>query len=90
MVRGLAIELGPLGIRANVVAPGLVRTNIGDSSSAEHDAIFNYMATKIPMRRVGTLEDFEGIAAYLCSDASSWHSGDTIVIDGADLIKLGY
>ena len=54
------------------------------------NAMFKHFASKIPMGRVGALEDFEGIAAYLCSDASSWHSGDTIIIDGADLIKLGY
>lgn len=90
MVRGFAIELGKYGIRANVVAPGLTRTNIGDSEDPRHDAMFKHFATKIPMGRVGTVDDFEGIAAYLCSDASSWHSGDTIIIDGADLIKPGY
>ncbi len=90
IVRGLAIELGPLGIRANVVAPGLTRTNIGGSEDPRMDAMFKHFASKIPMGRTGAPEDFEGIAAYLCSDASSWHSGDTIVIDGADLIKLGY
>jgi NAD(P)-dependent dehydrogenase (short-subunit alcohol dehydrogenase family) len=90
IVRGLAIELGPLGIRANIVSPGLTRTNIGDGQDPRMDAMFKHFATKIPMGRVGTLEDFEGIAAYLCSDASAWHSGDNIIIDGADLIKLGY
>lgn len=90
IVRGLAIELGPLGIRANVVAPGLTRTNIGGGEDPKMDAIYKHFASKIPMGRVGAPADFEGIAAYLCSDASSWHSGDTIVIDGADLIKLGY
>lgn len=90
MVRGFAVELGKFGIRANVVAPGLVRTSIGGSEDAKHDAMWKHMASKIPMGRTGTAEDFEGIAAYLCSDASSFHTGDTIIIDGADLIKLGY
>ena len=40
-----------------------------------------------PMARPGTPEDFEGIAAYLASDASSFHSGDTIIIDGAYLVR---
>lgn len=89
MVRGFAVELAPLGIRANVVAPGLVRTDIGNNDPRT-EAIFQHLASKIPMKRVGGIEDFEGIAAYLCSDASAFHSGDTIIIDGADLIKLGY
>ena len=90
MVRGMAVELAKYGIRANTVAPGLTRTNIGGSENPQHDAMYKHFASKIPMGRVGAIEDFEGIAAYLCSDASSWHSGDTIVIDGADLVKLGY
>ena len=90
VVRAFAVEFAKYGIRANTVAPGLIRTNIGGSESPEHDKMFQYFATKIPMGRTGTPADFEGIAAYLASDASAFHSGDTIVIDGADLIKLGY
>lgn len=90
IIRGLAIELGPLGIRANIVSPGLTRTNIGGSEDPRLDAMFKHFASRIPMGRVGTPADFEGIAAYLCSDASAWHSGDNIIIDGADLIKLSY
>jgi NAD(P)-dependent dehydrogenase (short-subunit alcohol dehydrogenase family) len=90
VIRAFAVEFAKYGIRANTIAPGLIRTDIGGSESKEHDQMFKYFASKIPMGRVGLPADFEGIAAYLASDASSFHTGDTIVIDGADLINLGY
>ena len=90
VIRAMAVEFAKFGIRANTVAPGLIRTDIGGGESGKHDEMYKYFASKIPMGRVGTPEDFEGIAAYLASDASSFHTGDTIVIDGADLINLGY
>jgi NAD(P)-dependent dehydrogenase (short-subunit alcohol dehydrogenase family) len=57
-------------------------------SAAEWSPIDKYFAGKTPIPRPGYPADFEGIAAYLASDASTWHSGDTIVIDGAALINL--
>jgi NAD(P)-dependent dehydrogenase (short-subunit alcohol dehydrogenase family) len=90
VVRSMAVEFAKYGIRVNTVAPGMIRTDIGGSQSSQHDEIYKYFATKIPMGRVGLPADFEGIAAYLASDASSFHTGDTIVIDGADLVNLGY
>jgi NAD(P)-dependent dehydrogenase (short-subunit alcohol dehydrogenase family) len=85
MIRGMALELGKYGIRANVVAPGYIRTDIGrDRPPTPHEAYFS----TAPLQRIGDPQDFEGIAAYLASDASQFHTGDTIVIDGGWLIKL--
>lgn len=84
-VRCMAVEFAPHGIRANVVAPGFIKTEMMGPLDQMSD-IEKYMASKIPMGRPGSAADFEGIAAYLASDASSFHTGDTIVIDGADLI----
>jgi NAD(P)-dependent dehydrogenase (short-subunit alcohol dehydrogenase family) len=68
-----------------VIAPGYIKTDIGrDRPPSPYDT---YFATA-PVPRVGSPEDFEAIAAYLASDASSFHTGDTIVIDGGWLIKL--
>jgi NAD(P)-dependent dehydrogenase (short-subunit alcohol dehydrogenase family) len=84
MIRGMAVEFGIYGIRANAIAPGLVRTPMtGEAGSQVED----FMASRTPIPRVGLPADFEGIAAYLASDASSFHSGDTIVIDGAYLVR---
>ncbi len=83
-VRAFAVEFAPHGIRANAVAPGYVTTPMTGGGNKQID---DFMASKTPMQRPGTAEDFEGIAAYLASDASSFHSGDTIVIDGAYIIR---
>jgi NAD(P)-dependent dehydrogenase (short-subunit alcohol dehydrogenase family) len=85
-VRCLAVEFGKFGIRANTVAPGYIKT--GMTGEGELNQIDKYFASKTPIPRPGYPADFEGIAAYLCSDASSFHTGDTIVIDGASLINL--
>ena len=49
-----------------------------------------FFSSKTPIARPGYPADFEGIGAYLCSDASSFHSGDTIVIDGGAVIHPAY
>jgi NAD(P)-dependent dehydrogenase (short-subunit alcohol dehydrogenase family) len=87
MIRCMAVELGKYGIRANSVAPGYVKTEM-TGTNAEWTPIDKHFASKTPIPRPGFPADFEGIAAYLASDASSWHSGDTIVIDGAYLIQI--
>ncbi len=84
-VRCMAVEFAKYGIRANTVAPGFIKTEMMGPLDQMSD-IDKYMASKIPMGRPGYAADFEGIAAYLASDASSFHTGDTIVIDGADML----
>jgi NAD(P)-dependent dehydrogenase (short-subunit alcohol dehydrogenase family) len=90
IVRGMALELGKYGIRANVVAPGYIKTDLGrDRAGTEMPTpTESHFAAATPIPRVGYPEDFEGIIAYLASDASRFHTGDTIVIDGGYLIKL--
>jgi NAD(P)-dependent dehydrogenase (short-subunit alcohol dehydrogenase family) len=86
VIRGLAIELAPLGIRANVVSPGLIITPMmGEGARAE--AVAAHFAPTIPMQRTGCPSDFEGIGAYLCSDASSFMTGETITIDGGYMVR---
>ncbi len=95
VVRCMAVELGPHGIRANTIAPGYIKTGFSggrDDGSVQPEEEWSdldkYFVTKNAIPRPGFPADFEGIAAYLASDASAWHTGDTIVIDGASLIKL--
>jgi NAD(P)-dependent dehydrogenase (short-subunit alcohol dehydrogenase family) len=91
VIRTLAAELGQYAIRCNTVAPGYVKTGMEDGTDAEIIAkVDAHFAAKTPIHRPGTPEDFEGIGAYLCSDASRFHSGDTIVIDGASAIYPPY
>ncbi len=86
VIRCLAVELGQYGIRANVVAPGLIMTPMmgGDDNVKKMAAHFGPMA---PIKRVGYPSDFEGIGAYLCSDASSFMTGETITIDGGYMVR---
>jgi NAD(P)-dependent dehydrogenase (short-subunit alcohol dehydrogenase family) len=86
-IRCLAVEFGKYGIRANSIAPGYIKTGM-TGTAAEINQVDKYFASKTPIPRPGYPADFEGIAAYLCSDASSFLSGDTIVIDGGCLINL--
>lgn len=96
VVRGMAAELGKYGIRANTIAPGYIKTGIGSDQGmtpeleARIAAVDAHFSAKTPIARPGSPDDFEGIAAYLCSDASRYHSGDTIVIDGGSLIYPPY
>ncbi len=86
IVRSMAVEFGKYGIRANSIAPGYIKT--GMTGEGELGPLDKYMAAKNPIPRPGYTADFEGIAAYLASDASSFHSGDTIIIDGGCMVNL--
>ncbi|MEZ5175805.1 MAG: SDR family NAD(P)-dependent oxidoreductase [Acidimicrobiia bacterium] len=84
LIRGLAVEYGRHGIRANAIAPGWVVTGMTDRF-IDGEAFEARYKHRIPLGRWGTPEDFGGIAVYLASDASRWHTGDTITIDGGFL-----
>jgi NAD(P)-dependent dehydrogenase (short-subunit alcohol dehydrogenase family) len=91
VIRGIATELGQYGIRANTIAPGYIKTGFMEGADPAMVAkIDGFFSSKTPIARPGTPEDFEGIGAYLCSDASRFHSGDTLVIDGASLVYPAY
>ncbi len=84
MAQGLAVEYGRYGITANAIAPGWVVTGMTDGF-IDGDRFEANVKPRIPVGRWGTPEDFGGIAVYLASDASRWHTGDTITIDGGYL-----
>ncbi len=86
VIRGIAVEYGKYGIRANAIAPGYVETDMTAGVIAS-DAFAAAVMPRIPVGRFGVPEDFGGIAVYLASDASQWHTGDTITIDGGFLNK---
>ncbi|NND49305.1 MAG: SDR family oxidoreductase, partial [Rhizobiales bacterium] len=54
------------------------------------DKLGGFFSSVTPIPRVGTAEDIEGISAYLCSDASSFHTGDILVVDGGSVIYPPY
>lgn len=81
MVRALSVELARWGIRANSILPGWIETDMTARSVADPRFAGNVMP-RIPARRWGTGADFGGIAVYFLSDASAYHTGDAVVIDG--------
>lgn len=86
MVKGLAVELGQYGVRANMLAPGFILTGM-TGGGAGSEEIAQRMAAITPLGRPGCLADVEGPAAYLASDASRFQTGDVLVIDGGRHVK---
>lgn len=86
IIRCMAVEFGEYGIRANVVAPGLILTPMMGGEKNEK-AMSEMLGPKMPLKRLGRPEDFEGVGAYLCSDASAFLTGQTITIDGGDMVQ---
>lgn len=81
MMKSVAVEHARYGIRANAVLPGWIATDM--TTFAQGSEVFTEkVISRVPMRRWGRPEDFGGIAVYLTSDASAYHSGDSFIIDG--------
>ena len=86
LARNLAVEWGPHNIRVNCIAPGIVRTDFA-RTLWENKEILARAEAATPLRRVGEPEDIAGAALFLASPASSWMTGQTIVIDGGVTIS---
>ena len=86
MARTLAIELGPFNVNVNSVAPGFVETRMTRATAerlgVDFEAFKIGAASQIPLRRVGQPEDIASVIAFLCSDESSFVSGQTIYVRG--------
>lgn len=88
MIKGLAVEMGPFGVRANMIAPGFIVSGFMEHApEAMADGIKQHFAAATPLGRVGQVEDIEGPAAYLASDASRFHTGDILIVDGGCIVR---
>lgn len=81
LARNLAIEWGPHNIRANCIAPGLVKTDFA-RALWENPETLARTESNTPLRRIGVPDDIAGAAVFLASRAGNWMTGQTIVIDG--------
>jgi NAD(P)-dependent dehydrogenase (short-subunit alcohol dehydrogenase family) len=81
MIRACTSEFGRYGIRANAILPGWIATDM-TAMAQEAPAFAEKVIPRVPIRRWGEPQDFGGIAVYLASDASAYHSGDTLIVDG--------
>lgn len=81
MMRAIAVAHARHGVRSNSILPGWIESDM-TAPAFEHDTFVKKVMPRIPSRRWGTRDDFAGIAVYLASSASTYHTGDIIRIDG--------
>lgn len=85
LIRNIAVEYGPHNIRANAIAPGLIKTDFAKALWSNPETL--KLATEgYPLRRIGEPIECAGAAVFLASDAASFITGQSIVIDGGGLI----
>jgi NAD(P)-dependent dehydrogenase (short-subunit alcohol dehydrogenase family) len=82
LTKQLALELAPK-VRVNAVAPGIVRTRLAEALWKEHEAA---VADATPLKRIGEPSDVASAVAFLASDGASWITGETLVMDGGQLL----
>ncbi len=80
--KSLAVEWAPAGIRVNSVAPGYVLTDLTERIIDQQPSLRDEWIARIPLGRIATPDDLSGLVSFLASDASSYLTAQTIVIDG--------
>lgn len=86
LVKGIALELAPKGIRVNSVNPAMIDTNIYSSGVIDEEMLKEDVK-KYPLKRYGKPEEVAYAVIYLLSDASAWVTGSNLVIDGGYTIQ---
>ena len=81
LMRNLSVELGPLGITVNNIAPGAIATPINTKMMANKSQL-DALLKNIPLGRMGTSEDVAGVALFLASDDGAYVTGSTYFVDG--------
>jgi NAD(P)-dependent dehydrogenase (short-subunit alcohol dehydrogenase family) len=85
MVKNIAAEFGPFNIRANAIAPGLIKTDMA-KALWENPKILENVTSTNPLRRIGEPVEIAGIAVLLASRAGGYINGETIVVDGGSTV----
>ena len=88
MARGIAVDVGRYGIRCNTVCPGYTISETVTDPGPD-SPLGKQVRERTPMARFGTPEDFEGIGVYFMSDASRYHTGDLVKVDGGWMANAG-
>ena len=86
LIRNIAFDLGPMGIRVNGIAPGATRT--AALESVLNEEIEKTMLLHTPIHRLGEPQDMANAALYLCSPAASWVSGQILTVSGGGVQEL--
>ena len=88
LTRTLAQELGPHGVRVNCIAPGLIKTDFAKALWENPDTL-KAVTRHTPMRRIGEPHEIAGAAVFLASPASTFMTGQAIVVDGGSTVGVG-
>src|SRR5688572_13720648 len=88
LARNLAAEFGPHQVRVNCIAPGLIRTDFA-RALWENPSTLKLVTDLTPMKRIGEPEEIAGAAVFLASPASTFMTGQAIVVDGGSTIGVG-
>lgn len=88
LARNICVEWGPKNVRANCIAPGLVRTDFA-KALWDNPQIYQQTIKNYPLRRIGEPDEIAGAAVFLAGPAGSFTSGQTIVIDGGGMVGRG-
>ena len=86
LVRNIAAEFGPDNVRANAIAPGLVKTDFA-RALWDNPEYLKAATANAPLRRIGTPEEIAGGVVFLASEAGQFMTGQTLVIDGGRVIS---
>lgn len=79
--RGLAVEMGPVGVRVNAVAPGYIATPMTRENLAKPEVLDPIM-TRLPLKRLGTASEVADVVVFLASDAARYVTGAVVTVDG--------
>jgi NAD(P)-dependent dehydrogenase (short-subunit alcohol dehydrogenase family) len=85
LMRALAKELGPAGVRVNAIAPGLIETRFSAALFQDRDA-YQRLTGSIPLGRHGQPDDISGAAVFLATDASAYVTGQVLIVDGGSRV----
>ncbi|HEU0310831.1 MAG TPA: SDR family oxidoreductase [Sphingomicrobium sp.] len=88
LARNLAAEFGPRGVRVNCIAPGLVKTDFARALWEDPETL-KAVTRSTPLRRIGEPHEIAGAAVYLASPASTFMTGQAMIVDGGSTIGVG-
>ena len=88
LARNLAAEFGPAGVRVNCIAPGLVKTDFA-RALWENPETLKAVTAHTPLQRIGEPHEIAGAAVFLASPASTFMTGQTIIVDGGSTVGVG-